>query len=533
MTLLAAGELVRREAKERGQMRREPLLFAVGVLTTVTVCARPKPNIVFILTDDQGYGDVGRHGHPLLKTPHIDRLHDEGVRFDNFYVSPSCSPTRAALMTGMHEFRNGVTHTIQPREHLWKDAVILPRLLQDAGYRTGFIGKWHLGGGRGYAPNVRGFDWTATNPNGSRKHFDVEIVRNGRRTKREGYREDIFFDEAMAFIDECDAKPFFCYLATYSPHAPLAAPEEFVAPFRGKVTEEQATYLGMVANIDYNVGRLLEFLDDRGLEKDTILLFMNDNGQTKGLDVYNAGMRGCKCTIWEGGSRAMSFWHWPGHWQPHGVDNLTAHLDVLPTLCELAGARIPPALQSELEGFSLVPLLEAKGPVSWHDDRMLFHHVARWPNGMAESHKYAMCAVRQGNRLLLRSRPCDDPTCTPKVRGNQCHALRSVEKGAAKLIYTDNARFHWGVSPADEWVLFDVKKDPACRKDLSRRERKLAASMAAAYDRWWDDVYPDMIARSGYKGEPHASRPPTGTIKRTTPTPIANPGGVMEPSKDE
>jgi len=466
--------------------------------------AAPKPNIVFILTDDQGYGDVGRHGHPLLKTPNIDRLHDEAVRFDNFYVSPSCSPTRAALMTGMHEFRNGVTHTIQPREHLWKDAAILPQLLKTAGYRTGFIGKWHLGGGKGYSPGERGFDWTATNPNGPRKHFDPDIIRNGRRTKRRGYREDLFFDEAMTFIREGGERRFFCYLATYSPHTPLAAPEKFIAPFRGKVTEEQATYLGMVANIDYNVGRLLKFLGEHGLEKDTILLFMNDNGQTKGLDVYNAGMRGCKCTIWEGGSRAMSLWRWPGHWTPHKVDNLTAHLDVLPTLCELAGVGLPKELQSELEGFTLVPLLEAKAPLSWHNDRMLFHHVARWPSGMAEAHKYAMCAVRQGNYLLLRSRPCDDPRCTPKVRGNQCHALRNVEKGTTKLIYTDDAQFHWGVSPADRWVLFDVREDPACKRDLARAKRELAARMAAAYDRWWDDVYPDMVARGADRAKSRA-----------------------------
>ena len=469
--------------------------------------ARSRPNIIFILTDDQGYGDVGRHGHPLLKTPHLDRLHDESVRFDNFYVSPSCSPTRAALMTGMHEFRNGVTHTILPREHLYKDAVILPQLLKTAGYRTGFIGKWHLGGGKGYSPNERGFDWTATNPNGPRKHFDPDIIRNGKRTKREGYREDLFFDEAMTFIDETtrsagsgrEGTPFFCYLATYSPHTPLAAPEEFIAPFRGKVTQEQATYLGMVANIDYNVGRLFTFLNDRGLDKDTILLFMNDNGQTKGLDVYNAGMRGCKCTIWEGGSRAMSFWRWPGRWEPHRVDNLTAHLDVLPTLCELAGVKVPANLQSELEGFSLLPLLEAAKPLSWHDDRMLFHHVARWPSGMAAEHKYAMCAVRQGNHLLLRSRPCDSRECTPRVKGNQCQALRNVEKGGTKQTYTDNAQFHWGVSPANRWVLFDVKKDPACQEDLVGKKPELVTRMAAAYDTWWDGIYPVVIERGGDK----------------------------------
>jgi arylsulfatase A-like enzyme len=461
---------------------------------SVAEASAAKPNIIFILTDDQGYGDLGRHGHPLLKTPHTDRLYDESVRFDNFYVSPSCSPTRAALLTGMHEFRNGVTHTIGPREHLYREAVLLPQLLKTAGYRTGHIGKWHLGWDSGYHPGDRGFDWTLTGA----KHFDPEIVLNNARVQRKGFREDIYFDEAMSFIEKTADQPFFLYLATYSPHAPLVAPEEFIEPFRGHVSEEEATYLGMIANIDYNVGRLLAFLEERALDKKTIVIFMNDNGVTKGLDVYNAGMRGCKCTIWEGGSRAMSFWRWPGKWKPHQVDNLTGHLDVLPTLCELAGAEVSADLQSELEGFSLVPLLEAEEPASWHDDRYLFQHVARWPSGMAKQHKYAMAGARQGNYLLARSRPCDDPECSPAVFGNQCNTLRMVEKGGVAANYTKkNAQFHWGVSPPGRWVLFDTKKDPACRNDLAADHPQRVQQMAAAYDRWWDDIYPVMVARGG------------------------------------
>ena len=165
------------------------LACCVLAISSELRAADTKPNIIFILTDDQGYGDLGRHGHPLLKTPYTDRLFDESVRFDNFYVSPSCSP-RAALMTGMHEFRNGVTHTIAPREHLNRNAILLPQLLKDAGYRTGFIGKCHLGGGKDYAPQNRGFDWVATNSGGPHAHFDPE--RNGKRKKRQGFREDLF-----------------------------------------------------------------------------------------------------------------------------------------------------------------------------------------------------------------------------------------------------------------------------------------------------------------------------------------------------
>ncbi len=287
----------------------------VGILMLASflfVCAASaaKPNIIFILTDDQGYGDVESHGHPLLKTPHMNRLHDEGVRFDNFYVSNSCSPTRAALLTGMHEFRNGVTHTRDPREHLWLGATILPQLLKTAGYRTGHIGKWHLAWEEKYHPHQRGFDFSISGD----EHFDPMITTNMKtREKRKGYREDIYFDEAMSFIDQSTDQPFFLFLCTYSPHTPLIAEEKYIEPFRGKVTDDQAKYLGMIANIDYNLGRLMAHLEERKIDEDTIIIFMNDNGVTVGLDVYNAGMRGSKCSIWEGGARAMSFWRWARH----------------------------------------------------------------------------------------------------------------------------------------------------------------------------------------------------------------------------
>lgn len=467
---------------------------------------RPRqPNFLYIITDDQGYGDMSAHGHPLLKTPNFDKLREQSVRFDNFYVSPSCSPTRAALLTGMHEFRTGVTHTLQPREHLWKDAVTLPQLLEKAGYATGFIGKWHLGDSRGHSPGERGFQWCSTNAGGPREHFDPVFVRNGESTKEKGFREDIYFDDAMDFVRLDEAKPWFCFLSTYSPHDPLAAPDEFIAPFRGKdLTEEQMLYLAMVANLDMNLGRIMKFLDEtedprwpgHKLRENTAIILMNDNGSTWGLDVFNANMRGSKCTVWHGGSRAMSFWSWPGVWPPHGVGQLTAHLDFLPTICQLADAPVPADLQPQLEGFSLVPLLEGK---DWgHDDRMLYQHVARWPSGMAADHKYAMAAVRQGDYLLLKSRPCDRTDCTPAVRGDQCATLRAVEKGQKAAQYTAaNGPFHWGVTPPGEWALYDTKKDPGCQNDLTPSERDRVKTMSAAYDTWWDDVYPVMVERGG------------------------------------
>jgi arylsulfatase A-like enzyme len=429
----------------------------------------------------------------------MDRLFDESVRFENFYVSPSCSPTRASLLTGMHEFRNGVTHTIVPREHLNREATILPQLLKGAGYRTGFIGKWHLGSGEGYSPEYRGFDFCSTTKGGNRAEFDPVIIRNGLEFQREGFREDVYFDEAMTFMEESGDQPFFCYLATYSPHTPLVAPERNIEPYRDAVDEETAIYLGEVDNIDENLGRLLEFLREKNLEENTILIFMNDNGETEGLDLYNAGMRGCKCTIWHGGSRAMSFWRWPGHWKPHAHDHLTAHLDVLPTICELAGAEIPDSLRSGLDGFSLLPLLENEAPVAWHDDRLLFQHVARWPAGLAASHKHSMCGVRQGHYLLVRSEPCNDPLCREQL--SQCTYLLTVMDGATKMTYTEeNAPFHWGVTPPGQWALFDTKDDPACLKDLAAHHPDLVSTLSSAYDSWWDEVFPEMISHGGDQG---------------------------------
>ena len=199
----------------------------------------------------------------------------------------------------------------------------------------------------------------------------------------------------------------------------------------------------------------------------------------------------------------MSFWKWPGQWKPQTIDSLTAHIDVLPTLCELEGAEIPEAVQSELQGYSLLPLLNGQ---EWaHEDRYLFHHVGRWPSGSAASHKHAMGAVRQGNYLLLRSVPCDAPECANY--SSQCTTLRSVRKGLKTTTYANGtAQYHWGVTPADRWALYNVKKDPGCQADIALQNPERVSTMITTYDRWWDEQYPVMLARGGDAGDPHASR---------------------------
>ncbi len=464
--------------------------------------AATQPNVVFILTDDQGYGDLAAHGHPALKTPHLDALAAQSVRFTDFQVAATCSPSRAEILTGLHHFRTGVTHTISPRDRIDAGATILPQILKNAGYVTAMIGKWHNGGGKGYQPTDRGFDFDITTMDPLRKPFGADVSVNGRAEKRTGFREDVFFDEAIRFIEKNQTRPFFCYLATYSPHEPLVAPEEDIRPYRGLpgMSEKTATYLGMVANIDKNVGRLLDRIRELGLDERTIIVFMNDNGATYGLDLYNAGMRGGKTTPWLGGTRAMSFWRWSGHWKPRDVETLTSAMDVLPTLAQVASAPSPVTLQSRLDGYSLVPLLEG-GQAVWADERMVFQHVARWPDGTAAAHKYAGgCGVRWKEYLLLRNRPCADldGKCSSDNHA-PCNVLRGVEKGGnvPSYPYSANPQLHAGVTTGEGWALYDVRRDPACENNLAAARTGVGEKLRAAYDAWWDGTFAEMIAAGG------------------------------------
>src|SRR5262245_39525307 len=287
-------------------------LVAISLTVGSPAIAAPPPNIVFILTDDQGYGDLSCHGNPILKTPNIDRLYDEGVRFTDFHVSPTCSPTRSALMTGRHEFRNGVTHTILERERLTPAATTLAQVLRGAGYTTGIFGKWHLGDEPAYWPDKRGFDEMFIHGAGGigqsypgscgdapgNTYFDPVILHNGKFEKTKGYCTDVFFGQAIGWIESVkNRRPFFCYVATNAPHAPLQVRPEDERRYADKVADPNvAKFFGMIANIDDNVGRLLAKLKEWDVERETLVIFMNDNGGTAGVPVFNAGMRGQKVT---------------------------------------------------------------------------------------------------------------------------------------------------------------------------------------------------------------------------------------------
>ncbi len=442
------------------------------ILLALTPLARPeiagkRPNVIFILTDDQGYGDVSAHGNPILKTPNMDRLHAEGVRFTDFHVSPTCAPTRSALLTGRHEFRNGITHTILERERLTIDAVTLPQVLKGAGYTTGIFGKWHLGDEPDRWPDKRGFDEMFIHGAGGigqtyagscgdapgNSYFNPAILHNGAFVKTKGYCTDVFFEQATKWIEGVKGrKPFYCHLATNAPHGPLHVRPEDEALYAGKVPKDTAKFFGMVANIDDNIGRLLAKLVEWGIEKDTLVIFMNDNGGTGGLNVFNAGMRGSKGSPWIGGTRACSFWRWPGTLTPGDRPQLTAHIDFFRTLADLAGAKLTAKAEAQAEGRSLVPLLE-RADAPW-PERTLFTHVGRWAKGAdPATGKYAHCSVRTPGWHLVS---------TP---GNA---------GAA-------------------WRLFDMKADYGEKTDVAREHADVVAKLGGEFEKWWDSVQPQLV----------------------------------------
>jgi arylsulfatase len=416
-----------------------------------------RPNIVLLITDDQGYGELACHGNPIIKTPNLDRLHAESIRFTAFHVSPTCAPTRAALLTGRHEFRSGVTHTILQRERLALDATTIAQLLQNAGYQTGIFGKWHLGDETPYRPAQRGFTESFIHgaggigqsypgscgdfPNNS--YFDPFVLHNERVVKTSGYCTDVFFNQAMNWIEANRERPFYAQIATNAPHAPYICPPAYQQPYeRAGLDKTSAAYYGMITNIDDNIGRLLERLDELDLTKNTLVIFMTDNGHSIG-HLYNARMRGQKGTPYEGGTRVPAFFRWPGKLRA-GTDvaALTGAVDLFPTLAELVGTRVPEELP--LDGRSLVPLLDNDN-AEW-PDRFLITHLGRWETGRAAESKYTQCAVRSQRFRLVNNRE-----------------------------------------------LYDIAADPRESQNVIDRHPDAVAAMRQAYDRWWNEVLPRLV----------------------------------------
>ena len=424
-------------------MRVYILLVCTIVLNTQLQAKQP--NVIIVLTDDQGYGDMSCHGNPILKTPHIDRLSRDGVRFNQFFVGPLCQPSRASLMTG----RNKVIG-----RRIEQDEQTLPQLFKRGGYTTAIFGKWHLGDYQPFRPIDKGFDEQLLIGAGAigqvqdywgNSLFDTWLRNSDDEWEQsKGFCTDVLFDKAMEWMNKQKEmkKPFFTYVSTNAPHEPWGAPEEYIIPYRGKVSQRLAVFYGMIANIDYNVGRLRDWLEQSGLAKDTLLIFMNDNGTAaKG---YNAGLKGRKASITEGGSRAASFWVWPQTLKP-GLEtqDLALHHDILPTMADICS--IPLDNRSglkQLDGISLKPALFGKTLPDIKRHYVVYQGF--WPPDQP---------LRQYNNTSIRSQDYR------LANGNELYHLRT-DRGEEKNV-------------------------------ISQYPEK-AAHMRAAYDEWWKKMSAEL-----------------------------------------
>ena len=424
------------------------LCFSLAVPHPVSAAAPAKPNVLLVLVDDQGYGDLSVHGNPVLKTPHMDRLHAESIRFTDFHVAPMCTPTRGQLMTGVDALRNGAMNVSSGRTNLRRDFPTMPEILAAAGYRTGIFGKWHLGDNYPYRPQDRGFQesiWyqSSSIPSAAgyfnNDYFDDVYQHNGVPRKFEGYTTDVFFREAQAWMKQQAARrePFFCYLPLAAAHGPLFVPDRYREPYRQQ-KPAIASFFGMIANIDENLGRLEDFLRENGLHENTILIFMTDNGTATGETVFNAGMRGKKIGLYEGGHRVPFFIRWPaGKLRAVGdIAALTQVQDVLPTLLDLCGVARPAS--ARFDGTSLAALL--RDPAAALPDRKLTIQFSRMNDSQP----------KPGDAVVLWKR--------------------------------------WRLVSDKE--LYDLATDPAQERNVIIQFPEVAAALRDHYAGWWSGVAP-------------------------------------------
>jgi len=401
-----------------------------------------RPNVVLIITDDQGYGDLGHHGNDKIKSPNLDRLARQSVEFTRFYVCPVCSPTRASLMTGRYNYRTGVVDTYLGRSMMYSDEVTMAELFVGAGYCTGIFGKWHLGDNYPLRSIDQGFQESLVHKGGGigqpsdppgNRYFDPILQHNGRAKKYRGYCTDIFTNAAIDFIENNRNRPFFVYLSTNAPHTPLQIDEAYVAPYRAMgLDDTTAKIYGMVTNIDENVGRLLEKLRELHLEEDTILIFLTDNGPQQNR--YNCGLRGRKGSVYEGGIRVPFFVRWSGTLKAgKRIDRIAAHIDVLPTLLDACGVAAPATPSTD--GINLLPLLR-RDSIEWRDRTLYF----QWHRG-DEPELYRACAA-----------------------GSQRHKLVNGKE------------------------LYDIIADPGEKNDIAAEHPDVVERMRKGYEEWFGNV---------------------------------------------
>lgn len=433
-------------------MRRR-LLLLFAALFTVAASAADRPNVLIILTDDQGYGDLSLHGNPSLETPNLDRLGRESVRLDNFHVSSVCAPTRAALLTGRYTLRTGTHGVTHNREALRDREVTVAEALRGAGWRTGFIGKWHNGEQYPFVPTGQGFDEFLGFTNGHiNQYFDAVLLRGTQPEPTRGFITDVLTDAALEFITRADDRPFFCHLSYNAPHSPYQVPDRYFDKYKARGFDDTlAAFYGLCENVDDNIGRLLGRLAERGLADNTIVVFLTDNGGTAGVKHFNAGMRGGKTSVHEGGARVPCFVRWPAAgWTARALPQLAAHFDLFPTLLDLCGVTPPPG--PVLDGRSLRPLLEGRDS-DWPERTIFFH------NPIDETNRYPG-AVRTPTHRLVREIPGPSAGSSAKAKDGS----------------------------ATPWQLYDMIADPGEKHDLAKAQPQLVEQLARAYDAWFAEV---------------------------------------------
>jgi arylsulfatase A-like enzyme len=435
---------------------RNTLSLLCFLLVFNSFAQQQRPNVILILTDDIGYGDIGSHGNVHIKTPNLDALHAKSIRFTNFHVGTTCSPTRAMLMTGKNNNKVGVWHTVNGREILNKDEKILPQFLEEEGYRTGIFGKWHLGDNYPFRPQDRGFQEVLIHGGGGvgqtpdfwgNDYFGDTYFRNGKAEKFSEYCDDVWFKEAMSFMEKQKSRPFFCFISTNVAHHPYHVPEEYSKQYENNPDIPNPQFAGMITKVDENIGKLMAFLADNDLDNNTIILFLSDNGTAEGANLdqngfvkrgFNARMRGKKGSVYEGGHRVPLFLFDPRlQNKTPEIHSLTSGMDILPTILELC--QIKP--DDVFDGISLVPL--SKGQTL---------------------PKRSIIADTQRGEYLTK---------------NQAYSVMSEG---------------WRLVNGNE--LYEIQEDPEQRKNIAAQFPDKVEFMKQEYEKWWQEV---SVQKSDYQ----------------------------------
>lgn len=450
------------------------IIFLLILFISCTKQVEQKPNIILIITDDQGYGDIGYNGNPHIKTPNLDLLATNSMRFNNFYVSPVCAPTRSSLLTGRYSLRTGVTDTYNGGAMMSNDEITLAEILKENNYQTGIFGKWHLGDNYPFRPTDQGFHESLIHLSGgigqvgdftnyykgNRSYFDPILWHNNEQKKYEGYCSDIFTDEAIKFIEENKSNQFFCYLSFNAPHTPLQVPDKYYDLYKNvdpsviseseKISMTEKNVLdakriyGMVTNIDDNVGKLVSKLKELNIDQNTILIFMTDNGPQQFRYVSN--LRGLKSSVYNGGIKVPFYLSYPKiHDAGLDIDNFSAHIDVLPSLLDLCDIETPKNIKIDGKNF----LNKSR------EERSFFSYWTRK---------------------------------SPELYQNM-----SLNKGNYKLVGNTNYD-----SPIERFELFDIDNDPYEMENLIENKKELAIQMKLEMD----NIYNELINSKNIKNKP-------------------------------